>query len=117
MPLFYEPKSLLPGIYETVLLSLRQSPLITVFELFGYPPPRTALAEAELEYNPEHVSRAIYTTFPLDTLPAKLASEAGTSRQSPPFVLFFWIFLHLRSLIIMCVCIVLVYMVCLLQRI
>lgn len=38
---------------------------------------RTALAEAELEYNPEHVSRAVYATFPLITLPSKIASEAG----------------------------------------
>uniref|UniRef100_A0A671QBT8 isoleucine--tRNA ligase n=1 Tax=Sinocyclocheilus anshuiensis TaxID=1608454 RepID=A0A671QBT8_9TELE len=37
----------------------------------------TALAEAELEYNPEHVSRALYITFPLLTLPAKLAAKAG----------------------------------------
>uniref|UniRef100_A0A8C5FHT3 isoleucine--tRNA ligase n=1 Tax=Gadus morhua TaxID=8049 RepID=A0A8C5FHT3_GADMO len=43
--------------------------------VFWSPSSRTALAEAELEYNPEHVSRAIYTTFPLDALPAKLASE------------------------------------------
>lgn len=40
---------------------------------------RTALAEAELEYNPEHVSRAIYATFPLVTLPPKIASEAGNA--------------------------------------
>lgn len=51
---------------------------------------RTALAEAELEYNPEHVSRAIYATFPLITLPPKIASEAGnasthTSRQPRAF--------------------------------
>ncbi|CAL8271749.1 unnamed protein product [Merluccius merluccius] len=44
--------------------------------VFWSPSSRTALAEAELEYNPEHVSKAIYATFPLDTLPAKLASEA-----------------------------------------
>ncbi|XP_059209664.1 isoleucine--tRNA ligase, mitochondrial isoform X3 [Centropristis striata] len=41
------------------------------------PSSRTALAEAELEYNPEHVSRAIYATFPLSTLPPEIASEAG----------------------------------------
>lgn len=43
---------------------------------------RTALAEAELEYNPEHVSRAIYAAFPLSTLPAAMASaglEGGVS--------------------------------------
>lgn len=38
---------------------------------------RTALAEAELEYNPEHVSRAVYATFPLITLPPEMASAAG----------------------------------------
>uniref|UniRef100_A0AAR2KG06 isoleucine--tRNA ligase n=1 Tax=Pygocentrus nattereri TaxID=42514 RepID=A0AAR2KG06_PYGNA len=36
----------------------------------------TALAEAELEYNTEHVSKAVYATFPLTTLPSKLASRA-----------------------------------------
>lgn len=43
---------------------------------------RTALAEAELEYNPEHVSRAVYVTFPLLTLPAKLAPDAGVTHTS-----------------------------------
>lgn len=45
--------------------------------VFWSPSSRTALAEAELEYNPEHVSRAIYATFPLVTLPPKLAAEAA----------------------------------------
>ncbi|KAM6969572.1 isoleucine--tRNA ligase, mitochondrial [Tautogolabrus adspersus] len=45
--------------------------------VFWSPSSRTALAEAELEYNPEHVSRAIYATFPLSTLPPKIASEAA----------------------------------------
>uniref|UniRef100_A0A673LEM3 isoleucine--tRNA ligase n=1 Tax=Sinocyclocheilus rhinocerous TaxID=307959 RepID=A0A673LEM3_9TELE len=45
--------------------------------VFWSPSSRTALAEAELEYNPEHVSRALYITFPLLTLPAKLAAKAG----------------------------------------
>uniref|UniRef100_A0A8C2X1C9 Isoleucine--tRNA ligase, mitochondrial n=1 Tax=Cyclopterus lumpus TaxID=8103 RepID=A0A8C2X1C9_CYCLU len=45
--------------------------------VFWSPSSRTALAEAELEYNPEHVSRAIYATFPLSTLPPEMASEAG----------------------------------------
>lgn len=40
---------------------------------------RTALAEAELEYNAEHVSRAIYATFPLVKLPPKIASEEGNA--------------------------------------
>ncbi|KAK9959829.1 hypothetical protein ABG768_009930 [Culter alburnus] len=44
--------------------------------VFWSPSSRTALAEAELEYNPEHVSRALYITFPLVTLPAKLAVKA-----------------------------------------
>ncbi|KAI2654361.1 Isoleucine--tRNA ligase, mitochondrial [Labeo rohita] len=44
--------------------------------VFWSPSSRTALAEAELEYNPEHVSRALYITFPLHTLPAKLAAKA-----------------------------------------
>uniref|UniRef100_A0AAQ5ZKZ8 isoleucine--tRNA ligase n=1 Tax=Amphiprion ocellaris TaxID=80972 RepID=A0AAQ5ZKZ8_AMPOC len=41
--------------------------------VFWSPSSRTALAEAELEYNPEHVSRAIYATFPLVTLPPKIS--------------------------------------------
>uniref|UniRef100_A0A671VXP0 Isoleucine--tRNA ligase, mitochondrial n=1 Tax=Sparus aurata TaxID=8175 RepID=A0A671VXP0_SPAAU len=45
--------------------------------VFWSPSSRTALAEAELEYNPEHVSRAIYATFPLITLPPKITSEAA----------------------------------------
>ncbi|KAI3367979.1 hypothetical protein L3Q82_026802 [Scortum barcoo] len=40
--------------------------------VFWSPSSRTALAEAELEYNLEHVSRAIYATFPLITLPPKM---------------------------------------------
>ncbi|XP_054470009.1 isoleucine--tRNA ligase, mitochondrial isoform X4 [Anoplopoma fimbria] len=43
--------------------------------VFWSPSSRTALAEAELEYNPEHVSRAIYATFPLSTPPPGIASE------------------------------------------
>ncbi|XP_041669016.1 isoleucine--tRNA ligase, mitochondrial isoform X2 [Cheilinus undulatus] len=51
--------------------------------VFWSPSSRTALAEAELEYNPEHVSRAIYTTFPLSTLPPKIASDiAGLENVS-----------------------------------
>lgn len=45
--------------------------------VFWSPSTRTALAEAELEYNPEHVSRAIYATFPLSKLPPKIASDAA----------------------------------------
>ncbi|XP_061599104.1 isoleucine--tRNA ligase, mitochondrial isoform X2 [Cololabis saira] len=43
--------------------------------VFWSPSSRTALAEAELEYHPEHVSRSIYATFPLITLPPKISSE------------------------------------------
>ncbi|KAG2467604.1 SYIM protein, partial [Polypterus senegalus] len=35
---------------------------------------RTALAEAELEYNAQHVSQAIYTTFPIKVPPPKLVA-------------------------------------------
>lgn len=42
--------------------------------VFWSPSSRTALAEAELEYNPEHVSRSIYVRFPLLKPPPKLAS-------------------------------------------
>ncbi|XP_069017009.1 isoleucine--tRNA ligase, mitochondrial isoform X1 [Embiotoca jacksoni] len=45
--------------------------------VFWSPSSRTALAEAELEYNLEHVSRAIYATFPVVTPPPKIASEDG----------------------------------------
>lgn len=44
---------------------------------------RTALAEAELEYNPDHVSRAIYATFPLTTVPPNLTSEVGKMHTYP----------------------------------
>ncbi|XP_072221720.1 isoleucine--tRNA ligase, mitochondrial isoform X1 [Leuresthes tenuis] len=50
--------------------------------VFWSPSSRTALAEAELEYNPEHVSRAIYATFPLIKLPPKIASEEGLDSVS-----------------------------------
>lgn len=39
---------------------------------------RTALAEAELEYNPQHVSRSVYVKFPLLKPAPKLASLIGT---------------------------------------
>ncbi|XP_061157054.1 isoleucine--tRNA ligase, mitochondrial isoform X1 [Syngnathus typhle] len=45
--------------------------------VFWSPSSRTALAEAELEYNPEHLSKTIYATFPLVTLPPKIASKTG----------------------------------------
>uniref|UniRef100_A0A8C0YYD7 isoleucine--tRNA ligase n=1 Tax=Canis lupus familiaris TaxID=9615 RepID=A0A8C0YYD7_CANLF len=42
--------------------------------VFWSPSSRTALAEAELEYNPEHVSRSIYVKFPLLKPSPKLVS-------------------------------------------
>ncbi|KAB1258534.1 Isoleucine--tRNA ligase; mitochondrial [Camelus dromedarius] len=42
--------------------------------VFWSPSSRTALAEAELEYNPEHVSRSVYVKFPLLKPSPKLAS-------------------------------------------
>ncbi|XP_019495156.1 PREDICTED: isoleucine--tRNA ligase, mitochondrial [Hipposideros armiger] len=42
--------------------------------VFWSPSSRTALAEAELEYNPEHVSRSIYVKFPFLKPSPKLAS-------------------------------------------
>uniref|UniRef100_A0A1A7WUH5 Isoleucine--tRNA ligase, mitochondrial n=2 Tax=Iconisemion striatum TaxID=60296 RepID=A0A1A7WUH5_9TELE len=50
--------------------------------VFWSPSSRTALAEAELEYNPEHTSRAVYATFPLTTLPPKISSEEGLENVS-----------------------------------
>ncbi|XP_048084422.1 LOW QUALITY PROTEIN: isoleucine--tRNA ligase, mitochondrial [Alosa alosa] len=44
--------------------------------VFWSPSTRTALAEAELEYNTEHVSKAIYATFSISTPPPKLAESA-----------------------------------------
>uniref|UniRef100_A0A3P8UCB2 Isoleucine--tRNA ligase, mitochondrial n=1 Tax=Cynoglossus semilaevis TaxID=244447 RepID=A0A3P8UCB2_CYNSE len=40
--------------------------------VFWSPSSRTALAEAELEYDPHHVSRAVYVTFPLIKLPPQM---------------------------------------------
>ncbi|CAH2254123.1 isoleucine--tRNA ligase, mitochondrial [Pelobates cultripes] len=42
--------------------------------VFWSPSTRTALAEAELEYNPQHVSRSIFAKFPVQQPPPKLAS-------------------------------------------
>ncbi|XP_030574059.1 isoleucine--tRNA ligase, mitochondrial isoform X2 [Archocentrus centrarchus] len=50
--------------------------------VFWSPSSKTALAEAELEYNPEHVSRAIYATFPLVKLPPKIAAQEGLESVS-----------------------------------
>ncbi|XP_006869776.1 PREDICTED: isoleucine--tRNA ligase, mitochondrial [Chrysochloris asiatica] len=53
--------------------------------VFWSPSSRTALAEAELEYNPEHVSRSIYVKFPILKPPPALASLSDGS--SPASVL------------------------------
>uniref|UniRef100_A0AAZ3SRQ6 Isoleucyl-tRNA synthetase 2, mitochondrial n=1 Tax=Oncorhynchus tshawytscha TaxID=74940 RepID=A0AAZ3SRQ6_ONCTS len=45
--------------------------------VFWPPSSPTALSEAELEYNPQHVSKAIYTTFALVNLPPKMAEAEG----------------------------------------
>uniref|UniRef100_A0A6I8SWV8 Isoleucine--tRNA ligase, mitochondrial n=1 Tax=Xenopus tropicalis TaxID=8364 RepID=A0A6I8SWV8_XENTR len=42
--------------------------------VFWSPSTRTALAEAELEYNQEHISRSIFAKFPMHKAPPKLAS-------------------------------------------
>ncbi|XP_010216510.1 PREDICTED: isoleucine--tRNA ligase, mitochondrial [Tinamus guttatus] len=53
--------------------------------VFWSPSANTALAEAELEYNEQHVSRSVYMKFPLLKPPPKLASVLGGS--SPASVL------------------------------
>ncbi|NWQ80621.1 SYIM protein, partial [Columbina picui] len=53
--------------------------------VFWSPSTKTALAEAELEYNEKHVSRAVYVKFPLLKSPPKLASVIDGS--SPASVL------------------------------
>uniref|UniRef100_A0A8C2X1S6 Isoleucine--tRNA ligase, mitochondrial n=1 Tax=Cyclopterus lumpus TaxID=8103 RepID=A0A8C2X1S6_CYCLU len=67
------------GAYEAAQLKVFQEMHGKVASVVRFDPVsvpcRTALAEAELEYNPEHVSRAIYATFPLSTLPPEMASE------------------------------------------
>uniref|UniRef100_S4RA74 isoleucine--tRNA ligase n=1 Tax=Petromyzon marinus TaxID=7757 RepID=S4RA74_PETMA len=45
--------------------------------VFWSPSTRTALAEAELEYNPAHTSKAVHVKFPLAQVPPKLASLLG----------------------------------------
>ncbi|NWX02088.1 SYIM protein, partial [Caloenas nicobarica] len=53
--------------------------------VFWSPSTKTALAEAELEYNEKHVSRAVYVKFPLLKSPPKLTSVIDGS--SPASVL------------------------------
>ncbi|XP_063352861.1 isoleucine--tRNA ligase, mitochondrial isoform X1 [Pelmatolapia mariae] len=76
------------GTYEAAQLKVFQEMHIKglIYQdykpVFWSPSSGTALAEAELEYNPEHVSRAIYATFPLVTLPPKIASQEGLESVS-----------------------------------
>ncbi|KFO95667.1 hypothetical protein N300_14722, partial [Calypte anna] len=53
--------------------------------VFWSPSAKTALAEAELEYNEQHVSRSVYMKFPLIKSPPKLTSVINGS--SPASVL------------------------------
>ncbi|KAJ7398610.1 isoleucyl-tRNA synthetase 2 [Pitangus sulphuratus] len=46
--------------------------------VFWSPSAKTALAEAELEYNDQHISRSVYVKFPLLKSPPKLSSVLGT---------------------------------------
>ncbi|XP_007935121.1 isoleucine--tRNA ligase, mitochondrial [Orycteropus afer afer] len=66
----YEAKQLriFYDMYEKGLVYRAYKPV------FWSPSSRTALAEAELEYNPEHVSRSIYVKFPILTPSPVLAS-------------------------------------------
>lgn len=66
----YEAKQLkiFYQLYEKGLIYRSYKPV------FWSPSSRTALAEAELEYNSKHVSRSIYVKFPLLKPPPKLAS-------------------------------------------
>ncbi|XP_042831444.1 isoleucine--tRNA ligase, mitochondrial [Panthera tigris] len=66
----YEAKQLrlFYQMYEKGLIYRSYKPV------FWSPSSRTALAEAELEYNPEHVSRSIYVKFPLLKPSPKLVS-------------------------------------------
>ncbi|KAM4772775.1 isoleucine--tRNA ligase, mitochondrial [Rhinophrynus dorsalis] len=47
--------------------------------VFWSPSTRTALAEAELEYNQQHVSRSVFAKFPVQKAPTKLASSIDSS--------------------------------------
>ncbi|XP_068089019.1 isoleucine--tRNA ligase, mitochondrial [Hyperolius riggenbachi] len=51
--------------------------------VFWSPSTKTALAEAELEYNQRHVNRTVFAKFPIQKVPPKLASVIdGTSKVS-----------------------------------
>ncbi|XP_071791393.1 isoleucine--tRNA ligase, mitochondrial-like [Asterias amurensis] len=47
------------------------------------PSSRTALAEAELEYNPSHVSPSIYVKFPISKLPPQKLSSYSANLYAP----------------------------------
>ncbi|XP_008707634.1 isoleucine--tRNA ligase, mitochondrial-like [Ursus maritimus] len=66
----YEAKQLriFYQMYEKGLIYRSYKPV------FWSPSSRTALAEAELEYNPEHVSRSVYVKFPVLKPSPKLVS-------------------------------------------
>ncbi|MBN3291966.1 SYIM protein, partial [Polypterus senegalus] len=66
----YEAKQLgvFYSMYEKGLIYRDYKPV------YWSPSSRTALAEAELEYNAQHVSQAIYTTFPIKVPPPKLVA-------------------------------------------
>lgn len=74
----YEAKQLrlFHQMYEKGLIYRSYKPV------FWSPSSRTALAEAELEYNSEHVSRAIYVKFPLLKASSKLTSLTDGSPVS-----------------------------------
>ncbi|XP_015280848.1 PREDICTED: isoleucine--tRNA ligase, mitochondrial isoform X2 [Gekko japonicus] len=55
--------------------------------VFWSPSTNTALAEAELEYNQQHISRSVYVRFPLLKPPPKLASLID---GMPPVSLIIW---------------------------
>uniref|UniRef100_D4A8P9 isoleucine--tRNA ligase n=1 Tax=Rattus norvegicus TaxID=10116 RepID=D4A8P9_RAT len=71
----YEAKQLrvFQQMYEKGLVYRSYKPV------YWSPSSRTALAEAELEYNPEHVSRSVYVRFPLLKPPPTLESLTGAS--------------------------------------
>ncbi|XP_028994181.1 isoleucine--tRNA ligase, mitochondrial isoform X2 [Betta splendens] len=76
------------GTYETAQLNVFQEmhDKGIIYQdykpVFWSPSSRTALAEAELEYNPKHVSRAIYAMFPMIKLPLNIAPEKGLEQVS-----------------------------------
>ncbi|XP_076441807.1 LOW QUALITY PROTEIN: isoleucine--tRNA ligase, mitochondrial-like [Babylonia areolata] len=58
-------------IYEKGLIYRGYMPV------YWSPSSRTALAEAELEYNPDHKSTAVYVKFPISYLPESLVEVIG----------------------------------------